>query len=196
MMNLSEQTFVAVKPDGVMRGLSGEIIRRFEASGLKIVALKMVKASLDKIKGTYHATDEWRRGMGEKTLKSYFDYKVDPVKELGTDDPLKIGGMIEKWIYNYWQSGPIIAMVLEGIHAVDNVRMICGYTIPTNSPPGTIRGDFSIDSPVLANIKKRPIKNLIHASGTKEEAEMEIKNWFTKEEITEYQRADYAVMFE
>jgi len=190
-----EKTFAAIKPDGVMRGLTGEILRRFEKAGLKIVALKMAVPTRKKIEGTYHATDEWRRGMGEKTLKGYLDHNIDPMKELGTDDPLKIGKMIEGWIYDYWQSGPIVAMVLEGIHAVENVRTICGYTVPTVAPPGTIRGDFSIDSPVLANLKKRPIKNLVHASGTKKEAEMEIENWFTKEEILEYKRADFAIMF-
>jgi len=191
-----ERTFVAIKPDGVMRGLTGDILRRFENAGLKIVAMKMVRASEEKIKGTYHATDEWRKGMGEKTLKNYLEYGKDPLKELGTTDALEIGRMIEGWIYKYWQSGPVICMVLEGNHAVDNVRMICGYTIPTNAPPGTIRGDYSVDSPALANLKRRPVKNVLHASGNIGEAQMEIKNWFSNKEIMEYKRADFDVMFE
>jgi len=191
-----ERTFVAVKPDGVLRGLTGEVIRRFENAGLKLVAIKMVRATLKEIEGTYHATDEWRKGMGEKTLKNYLEFGHDPLKELGTTDALVIGKMIEKWIYEYWQSGPIICMVWEGNHAVKNIRMICGYTVPTEAPPGTIRGDYSVDSPALANLKKRPIKNVIHASGSIEEAEMEIKNWFKEKDICEYKRADYDVMFE
>lgn len=191
-----DRTFVAIKPDGVMRGLIGEIIRRFENTGLRVQAMKMIMADEEKIKGTYHANDKWRREMGEKTLNGYKEFGKDPLKELGTADALEIGKMIEGWIYNYWKSGPIVAMVVTGNHAVKNVRMIIGYTIPTDAPPGTIRGDYSIDSPVLANLRKRPIKNLVHASGTLEEAEMEIKNWFTEKEILEYSRADYSVMFD
>lgn len=191
-----ERTFVVIKPDGVMRGLLGEIVRRFENTGLKVVAMKMVHASEEKIRGTYHATDEWRKGMGEKTLKNYLEFGKDPLRELGTTDSLEIGKMIEGWIYKYWRSGPIVCMVLEGNHAVKNARMLCGYTVPTDAPPGTIRGDYSVDSPVLANLKKRPIKNLVHASGSEVEAEMEIKNWFREEEICDYKRADFDVMFE
>ena len=191
-----ERTFVAIKPDAVMRGLMGEIIRRFENSGLRILAMKMLMADEEKIKETYHATDKWRREMGEKTLKSYKEFGKDPVKELGTKDALEIGKLIEGWIYNYWKSGPIVVMVVAGNHAVKNVRTIIGYTVPTDAPPGTIRGDYSIDSPVLANLKKRPIKNLVHASGSLEEAEMEIKNWFNKDEVLAYKRADYGIMFE
>lgn len=191
-----ERTFVAIKPDAVMRGLIGEIIRRFENTGLRIVAMKMMMADEEKIKKTYHATDKWRREMGEKTLKSYKEFKKDPLKELGTSNALEIGKLIEGWIYNYWKSGPIVVMVVAGNHAVKNVRMLIGYTVPTDAPPGTIRGDYSIDSPILANLRKRPIKNLLHASGSLEEAEMEINNWFTEKEILNYQRADHAVMFD
>lgn len=191
-----ERTFVAIKPDGVLRGLSGEIIRRFENSGLKIVAMKMVIADEQKIRDTYHATDKWRTEMGEKTLKSYKEFGKDPVKELGTDKALEIGKLIEGWIYEYWKSGPIIVMAIEGNHAIKNVRMIIGYTVPTDAVPGTIRGDYSIDSPVLANLRKRPIKNLVHASGSPEEAEMEVKNWFNDSEILEYKRADHSIMFD
>lgn len=191
-----EKTFVAIKPDAVMRGLTGEIIRRFENTGLRILAMKMLMADEEKIRGTYHATDKWRKEMGEKTLKSYEEFKKDPLKELGTNDPLEIGKLIEGWIYNYWKSGPIIVMCVAGNHAVKNVRMLIGYTVPTDAPPGTIRGDYSIDSPVLANLKKRPIKNLVHASGNLEEAEMEIKNWFKNEEVLDYKRADYSIMFD
>ena len=191
-----EKTFVAFKPDAVMRGLIGESLRRFENSGLRILAMKMLMADEERIKGTYHATDKWRTEMGEKTLKSYQEFGKDPVAELGTNDALEIGKMIEQWIYAYWKSGPIVVMVIAGNHAIKNVRTIIGYTVPTDAPPGTIRGDYSIDSPVLANIKKRPIKNLVHASGNLEEAEVEIKNWFTNEEILDYKRADYSIMFD
>lgn len=191
-----EKTCLIVKPDGVLRGLTGEIIRRIEQAGLKIVALKMVKPTTKQVQENYPGTEEWLKGMGEKTLKNYVDYGKDPKKELGTSDSLKIGKMIESWIIKYWTQGPVVAMVLEGNHAVETTRMIVGYTIPATAQPGTIRGDYSIDSPILANFKRRPIKNIVHASGTQEEAETEIKNWFSAKEIVSYKRADEDIMFE
>lgn len=191
-----EKTCVIVKPDGVLRGLTGEVIRRFEQAGLKVVALKMIRPTEKQIKGNYPGTQEWFRNVGEKSLKNYRDNGMDPIKELGTEDAVKIGKLVESWIIKYWMTGPVVAMVLEGNHAVETTRMIVGYTMPATAAPGTIRGDFSVDSPILANLKKRPVKNMVHASGTKEEAENEIHNWFKKEEIIVYKRADEDVMFE
>jgi len=192
----AERTFVAIKPDGVKRGLIGEVVKRFESAGLKVVGLKMVTPTAKQVKGTYPGTEEWLKQMGEKTLRNYKEYGKDPLKELGTDDPLKIGKMIEGWIVKYWTSGPIVCLVLEGNQAIEVVRMIAGYTIPASAPRGTIRGDFSIDSPILANLTKRPVKNIIHASGNRKEAEHEINHWFKPSEIHYYRRADEAIMFE
>jgi nucleoside-diphosphate kinase len=191
-----QRTLVLVKPDGVQRGIVGDIIHRFEKAGLKIVGMKMVwvnKALIDQ-----HYPDsrtEFLKGMGEKTLKSYKEYGKDPKKELGTDDPHEIGKIINNWNKSFLTSGPVMAMVLEGNHAIDNVRRLVGATLPTFAAPGTIRGDYSVDSPVLANEKKRTVKNLIHASGEPEEAKYEIDLWFTPEEIHSYKRADEDVMF-
>lgn len=191
-----ERTLVLIKPDALKRGLAGEIINRFEKTGLKIAALKMVWA--DKDLATKHYPSErleFLRGMGEKTLATYEKYNKNPQEALGTVDPVEIGKVINHWNEEFLTSGPVIAMVLEGIHAVDNVRMIVGNTIPTFAVPGTIRGDFSIDSPALANERKRAIHNLVHASGTIEEAEKEINLWFLPEEIHEYKRAEEDIMF-
>ena len=196
VLSRGERTFVAIKPDGVMRGLIGEIIKRFENAGLKVVGLKMITATKKQVKGTYPGTEEWLRGMGEKTLKNYQEYGKDPIKELGTADPLEIGKLIEGWIIKYWTSGPVVCMVLEGNQAIEVVRMIVGYTVPASAPKGTIRGDYSIDSPILANLMKRPVKNLVHASGNRKEAEQEINHWFKPSEIHSYKRADEAIMFE
>jgi nucleoside-diphosphate kinase len=101
--------------------------------------------------------------------------------------------MVRVWLMDYLMEGPVLAMVLEGPHAVELVRKITGHTLPLVSAPGTIRGDYSYDSSYLANSSKRPIKNLIHASGNKEEAVYEIPLWFTKEEIQEYKRSSDVV---
>jgi nucleoside-diphosphate kinase len=134
-------------------------------------------------------------GMGKKTLETYEKYGKDPMETLGTLDPLAIGRMINGWNLDFITSGPVVAMLLEGAHAIDNIRMIVGNTLPTFAVPGTIRGDHSIDSPALANERKRAVHNLVHASGNVEEAAYEAQLWFHDKEIYDYQRADESVMF-
>lgn len=191
-----ERTVVLVKPDGVKRGLIGEIITRFERVGLKIVAMKMVWVDEDFAAKHYPISRaEWVKGIGEKTLKTYEEYGKDPGEEIGTKDPVTIGKMVAKWTLGFLSSGPVLAMVLEGVHAITNVRKIVGNTIPTFALPGTIRGDYSIDSPAVANETKRAVHNLIHASGNAEEAKFEEELWFHKNEIHEYKRVDEEVMF-
>lgn len=184
-----------VKPDGVKRGLVGECIARIEQRGLKIIAMKMVWPTAEHARGHYPGTNAWLRGMGEKTLEGYAKYKKDPMAELGTADSLAIGKMIEEWLANFLSSGPVVAMVVSGIHAIDMVRKIVGKTIPAFAEMGTIRGDYSVDSPVLANDGKRAIHNLVHASGDPDEATHEIKHWFTEAEIHAYPRAEEDIMF-
>ena len=103
--------------------------------------------------------------------------------------------MVNNWNKDFLTSGPVVAMVWEGNHAIDNVRRLVGATLPTFAAPGTIRGDYSVDSPVLANARKRAVKNLIHASGEPKEAELEIDLWFDKKELHSYPRAEEEVMF-
>lgn len=192
-----ERSVVLIKPDGVKRGIIGEVIQRFEKAGLKLVAMKMIW--IDKEMAGKHYPDartELLEGMGKKTLESYAKYGKDPKETLGTMDPVEIGRMINGWNMEFLSSGPVVAMVLEGVHAIDNIRMIAGVTIPSFAPPGTIRGDFSVDSPAMANERNRAIRNIVHASGNPEEAKYEIELWFHENEIYQYKRADESVMFE
>lgn len=190
-----EKTVVIIKPDGVKRGLVGEIVHRFERAGLKIVAMKMVWVDKDLVAKHYTDKEEFLIGMGNKTLATYQKYGKDTGEELGTKDPLEIGKMCRKWNIEFLSSGPVVVVLLEGLHAVENVRMLVGHTLPLMAQPGTIRGDYSIDSPVLANERKRAVKNLIHASGTPEEAKYEEELWFRQNEIYEYNRAEEEAMF-
>ncbi|QQG45007.1 MAG: nucleoside-diphosphate kinase [Candidatus Sungiibacteriota bacterium] len=190
-----ERTFLLIKPDGVKRGLVGECIKRIEQRGLKIIAFKMVRAGEEHARTHYPGTEKWLRGMGEKTLETYAKYGKDPKNELGTDDPFKIGEQIYKWNTDFLTSGPVVATIISGIHAIDMVRKIVGKTVPALAEMGTIRGDFSVDSPVLANGGKRAIHNVVHASGDPEEAEHEIEHWFSPEEIHDYKRAEEDIMF-
>ncbi len=190
-----EQTLVVIKPDGVVRGLIGRILKRFERVGLKVVAARMMQVPKDLAEKHYpKEREEWIAGMGNKTLENYEEQGIDPVKELGTDDPKVIGDMIREWLQDYMTEGPVFAFVLEGPHAVEIVRQMAGHTLPLKAAPGTIRGDFAYDSSAIANAKKRPIRNLIHASGDVEEAEFEVNLWFGKDDIVSYKRAEEIAM--
>jgi nucleoside-diphosphate kinase len=190
-----ERTLVLVKPDAVKRGIVGRILTRFEEVGLKMVGLKLVQASREHVEKHYPNTPEWIRGMGEKTLQTYREQGKDPVTEIGTDDAMEIGTMIKNWNVDYLTSGPLLALVLEGAHAISVVRKMCGFTLPAFADPGTIRGDFSITSPIVANELKRAVRNLVHASSDTQEAGYEIAHWFSADELLPYESAAESVMF-
>lgn len=183
-----EKTYVMIKPDGVRKGLTGEIIRRFEQRDLKIVALEMFQPSHDLIDNHYPKSEEWITRLGNKTLTTYEKYGYDAMTDFGTINPAEIGPEIRKWLISYMTSAPLVKMVVQGVHAVDVVRKIAGDTMPYKADMGTIRGDFSIDSPALANKEKRAVMNVVHCSETPEEAEHEIKHWFGNSIIHEYKR--------
>lgn len=183
-----EKTFVLIKPDGVRKGLIGEIINRFERRDLKIVALEMVQASRKDIDSHYPKSDAWIKRLGEKTTGTYEKYGRDPKKEFGTTDLMKIGKAVRGWLIDFMSSSPMVKMVVQGPHAVDMVRKIAGPTMPYLADMGTIRGDFSADSAISANIDKRPVYNTVHISETPEEAAHEIAHWFSKNAVHKYKR--------
>ena len=177
-----EQTLVVIKHDGVLRGLVGEIIARFEKVGLKITAMKMLWAGEKIAENHYQVSDEWAKGVFEKTKKAYEkDNNPFPFK-----DYKQYGQMIKEWNTGFLKEGPVVAMIIEGPHAIELVRKMVGSTEPRQALPGTIRGDLTFDSYAIADKKQRPIRNLIHASGDKKEADREIALWFKKEEIHSY----------
>ena len=190
-----ESTFVMVKPDGVLRGLIGEIISRFEKRGLKVVAMKMVKPSIAHINDHYPKDEAWIERLGQKGFKVFEEYGLGPMEHMGTNDKKEAGKMVREWLVSYMTEAPVVAMVVEGIHAVDMVRKIVGESLPNKAQIGTIRGDYSVDSPAAANLGQRAVKNVIHASENKEEAAHEIGHWFAQEEIFDYERADHKAMY-
>ena len=147
-----------------------------------MVAAKMMVATEDMIEKHYTLDPEWRRITGEKTIKGYLDKGLTPP----INDPLKITEILLKKLKSYISSGPILVMVWEGAHAVSIVRKITGGTEPLKSEVGTIRGDYVHDSYQLSDNDNRPIRNLVHASGSVKEAEDEIKHWFSENEIVDY----------
>ncbi len=185
-----ERTLVLLKPDGVQRGLVGEVIGRFERAGLKIAGVKMLRASRALLDRHYPSDEGFLRTIGGKTREAFEAAGLDVRKEAGTDDPLAIGRQVRQWLIEFVASAPVVAFVLEGTHAVAVTRKLVGDTLPFRAAPGTIRGDFSADSPTVANVQKRPVRNLVHASGTLEEAAAEIGLWFAPEELHDYERVD------
>jgi len=183
-----EKTFVLIKPDGVQKGLIGEIIKRFEQRDLKIVALEMFLPTAEQIDKHYPKDKTWIKRLGEKSLNTYEKYGIDPKPLLGTTDQLEIGEMVRSWVIDYMSSAPLVRIVVQGLHAVDMVRKIAGSTLPYQADMGTIRGDFSNDSPALANSEKRAVMNLIHASEMPEEAKHEITHWFGDFKAHDYKR--------
>ncbi len=177
-----ERTLVIIKPDAIQRALIGEVVHRYERIGLKLVGLKMMVPTEQQIEEHYTLDPNWRRVTGEKTIKSYKDRGLTPPSE----DPLEITAKILKNLKKYMTAGPVICMVWQGAHSVELVRKITGGTEPRSSAVGTIRGDFVIDSYVMSDTDDRAVRNLIHASGSVDEANMEIPHWFKPEEIIDY----------
>jgi nucleoside-diphosphate kinase len=185
-----ERTLVLIKPDGVYRALIGEIIKRFEQAGLKIVAMKMVKPTREIVEKHYYADKEWLESVGQKAKASY-EKEGKVVKET----PLEIGMRVRNTLLNYLTGKPVVAMVVEGNEAIFVVRKILGSTEPKSADPGSIRGSLSSDSYAFADSQGRSTRNLVHASGDKKDAEREISIWFSRDEIIEYKRADEEAMF-
>lgn len=185
-----EKTFMMVKPDGVKRGLIGAVISRVEQRGLKVVGLRMVW--VDKAFVSRHYTDDksWIESLGKKAIDGY-EKKGIKVKETA----FEIGMRVREGLMDYITSGPVAAMVVEGHDAVEQVRKLVGSTSPHMAQPGTIRGDFSVDSYMSGDHHNRPIRNMVHASGNKAEAENEIKLWFSSKDVHSYKRVDEEMIY-
>ena len=190
----NEKTLVIIKPDGVQRSLIGEIIKRYERTGLKLIGLKMIIPTEEQATKHYYDVggDEWIEEVGRKAAKAY--------EKKGEKSPYKTysenGWAVLKANAKYLSSGPVVAMVLQGSSAVELVRKITGATAPLLADIGTIRGDFTLDSFALADTDQRSIRNLIHASGTIEEAEKELKIWFKDEEILKYTHLQERILYD
>ncbi len=189
-MNFVQQTVVLVKPDGMKKRIVGDVISRFERVGFKMVAMKLVWVTRDHVGKHYKDEKEYLIGVGNNTLGDYKKYGLDPNENLGTDDPYEVGKMIRNANMDALSSGPLVAILWEGLDAIQVARKMVGATNTSIAIPGTIRGDYSADLFIQATMKKRPIRTLVHASGNVEEAEFEKKLWFKNEEIFEYRMPD------
>jgi len=192
-----ERTLVVFKPDAIRRGYRGldkKILKRFmRIEGLAVVADKSLLlgnsipflATDEQIDAHLPKDNDWFKNAGEKTLKLFReklknDAEDFAVNSFGALDAIEIGKKIREWNFKFYKSGPIRVLIIEGYDAIWQVRKLIGPTFPCDALPGTIRGDFSIDSPIISALEKRAVENLIHASSSKTDADREIKNWFPK----------------
>ena len=198
-----ERVVIGVKPDGVKRALIGEVLRRLEMLGLKMIAGKMLVPTVSQAKGNYPDIStkdghEWMVDLGRKTLNTYKETGRDVVADHGTNNPEILGQRVYDSLIQYLTSGPMVIMVWEGHLAVSQARALAGATAPAGALPGTIRGDLSFDSQVLTSAQnRRALRNVVHVSGTVDEALQEIVFWFgEKAEFNDkYIRTDHAAMF-
>ncbi len=190
----NEKTLVIIKPDGIQRSLVGEIIRRYERTGLKLLSLKMLIPTEEMATRHYYEVggDAWLEEVGRKARAAY--------EKKGLQSPfatnMENGKAVMMANAKYLSSGPVIAMIWQGNSAVGLVRKITGGTEPLTSDVGTIRGDFTLDSYQIADLDQRSVRNLIHASGTIEDADKEIPIWFTNEEINAYRLVQEQILYD
>ncbi len=187
-----EQTLVIIKPDGVQRALIGEVIQRFEKVGLKIVGLKFMVPTADLVQKHYTLEPSWIESVGAKKIKGLQEKGVTPP----FTNPVEMGNAVLGQLVTYLTSGPVVAIALQGAHAVAIVRKIVGSTEPLMSDVGTIRGDFVIDSYPMAESDKRAVRNVVHASGTVKEAQDELAHWFSAGEIVSYKTIQEAILYD
>lgn len=179
-----------MKTDAVQRSLVGEIIKRFEQTGLKIVAMKMLNAEESQLLDHYNKDDAWYEKKGNGI--------VEDLKNMGKPvekEAIEYGKDIIRTIVKYMQESPIVAIVLEGNQATAVVTKIVGTTEPTTSDVGTIRGDYTLDSFAHATYENRAVRNLVHQSESPAEAEREIAIWFDDGEIMEYTSAQEHILY-
>jgi nucleoside-diphosphate kinase len=186
-----ERTFVIVKPDGVQRSLVGEIIRRFENTGLKLVTLKLVLADEQKLWKHYNKDDAWFLKKGTKIVEDRTAAGL-PVEK----DALEYGKDIIGALVKFMTAGPVVMMVLEGNQAVGVVKKLVGGTEPATSDVGTIRGDLTLDSYAIAAVDDRAVRNLIHCSDEPAEAEREIALWLAPEELLSYRHVAEQILYD
>ncbi len=191
MANKNERTFVIVKPDGVQRSLIGEIVRRIENVGLKLIGVKLIIPTEDQCWTHYNKDEAWFESKGARMIESRKANGLPadkPAKEYGKD--------IVRALVNFMTCGPVVAMVWQGNESVGIVKKLVGGTEPLTSDVGTIRGDLTLDSYDLSGMDDRAVRNLVHCSDKPEEAEREIKIWFNDNELIKYRLVSEEILYD
>ncbi len=186
-----EKTFIILKPDAIQRGLVGEIIKRIEHKGLKIVATKLITSTEEQIFEHYNKDNTWFLEKGNRIVEERQKANMPIEKEA-----IEYGKDIIRALAKYMNSTPIMPIIIEGNQAVKTILKLVGGTEPLTADIGTIRGDFITDSYDLATKENRAVRNLIHASESPEEAEREINIWFNTDEIMKYNTINERMIYD
>lgn len=186
-----ERTFVIIKPDGIQRGLVGEIIKRYERTGLKLIATRFGILDEKKLWEHYGKDDAWFLRKGTKILED----KKASGQEI-TKEAIEYGKDIIGQLVKFMTSGPTLMMVWEGNQAAAVIKKITGDTEPSSSDVGTIRGDFTVDSYAIAAVDDRAVRNLIHCSENAEEGKREVALWFSESELLDYRLNGEQILYD
>lgn len=186
-----ERTFVMIKPDGIQRSLVGEIIKRYERTGLKLAGLKFGVADEKKLWEHYNKDDAWYLKKGTKIAEDKNAAGLPVDKE-----PIEYGKDIIRQLVKFMTSGPVVMMVWEGNQAAVVARKITGDTEPATSDVGTIRGDLTLDSYGISAVDDRAVRNLIHCSENVEDATREIALWFSEGELLNYRLVSEVILYD
>lgn len=177
----TERTLIAIKPESIQRQIIGQLITKFERRGLKLLACKLVAPTKEQVKKHYPDDEEWYVSSGTKTWENYKKRGIEP-----SATPVELAKRTRRRLIDHLADRPLLLMVWQGPHAIDLGRKTAGSTNPLEADIGSIRGDYSTESYELADGIERAIHTLVHASGSVEEAEKEIKIWFKSDEILDY----------
>ena len=186
-----ERCLVILKPDAVQRSLVGEILNRFERTGLKFTAFKFLVPTPEQLESHYNKDEAWFLKKGNRI--------VDDLKQVGLPvdrEPIEYGKDIIRLLVNFMRQAPVLAFVVEGNQAVTVALKLTGSTEPATADIGTIRGDFTLDSYGHSSYENRAVRNLIHCSESPEEAEREIAIWFSDEEVLSYETAQERILYD
>lgn len=186
-----ERSLVIIKPDGVQRGLIGEIVGRFERTGLKLTGLKLFVPTKEQVEKHYNKDDEWFLKKGNLVISELKEHGLPVEKEA-----MEYGRAIIDTITHYMTAAPVVGFVVEGNQSVAIVQKLVGTTEPSTSDVGTIRGDLTVDSYGHATYEDRAVRNLVHCSESPEEAERELAVWFTEDELQKYQTAAEHILYD
>lgn len=186
-----EHSLVIIKPDGIQRALVGDILARFERTGLKFVAMKLIVPKAEQCWEHYNKDEEWFLKKGARIVEDRTAHGMPIEKEAR-----EYGKDIIQSNVDFFTSGPVLAFVIEGNQSVAIVKKIVGGTEPTTSDVGTIRGDLTVDSYALSSLDNRAVRNLVHCSDSPEEAEREVKIWFAPEELIGYRLVQEQILYD
>lgn len=186
-----ERSLVIIKPDGVQRALIGDIVTRFERTGLKFIAMKLLVPKAEQCWAHYNKDEEWFLKKGARVAEDRKTHGMPVEKEV-----IEYGKDIIQSNVDFFTSGPVLAFVIEGNQSVAIIKKIVGGTEPTTSDVGTIRGDLTVDSYALTSLDNRAVRNLVHCSDSPEEAEREIPIWFEKNELVAYRLVGEQILYD